>query len=386
MRIAVLTTASIFAGAERHSLQLAMYLRSQGHDAFLACVGDTTYRVYKDAIGEAVPLMLIKAILERNTGGFFQWRKIFRELQADICVFEKPTLLHGSVRLDLAARICHKRYITIQQVAPYELPNLWVPFFGKIIRFRLWVLKARLKGYARSIYPHLTIAVSNSVRQKLISLYGFNSRKTRTVRNGVSSEQYKPDSVLRASGRKEYDIPENALVFGTACRLSPEKGLDFGLSCFLQIIREFPGSSIAWLIAGNGPLESEIRKEIEILGLQRHVRLLGFCKNVEQFYASCDFYLLPSRREGLPLSLLEAMSTGCCPIATAVDGTPEVLSSSKVGWLVPPDNPEKMISAMREAVSLTSQEREHLSRRSREHVQKYFELKGLLQEIASVLQ
>jgi glycosyltransferase involved in cell wall biosynthesis len=243
MRIAILTTASMFSGAERHSLQLTEYLRELGHDAFLVCAEESTYRVYKAAVGESVPLFLIKSTLKRDSGGFFEWRKIFRELKSDVCIFEKPTLLHGSAQFDLAARICNKRYITIQQVAHYKLPHLWTPFLGMLHRFKFWVLRARLKGYSQSLFPHLTITVSDSVRDNFISFYGFSKRKTITVRNGVDSEQYKPNLLLRNTSRNKYGIPTTASVFGTACRLSPEKGIDFALSCFSRITGEF-----FWLI------------------------------------------------------------------------------------------------------------------------------------------
>ncbi|MFN6129412.1 MAG: glycosyltransferase family 4 protein [Planctomycetota bacterium] len=386
MRVAVLTTASTFSGAERHSLQLTEYLINRGHDAFLACVGDSTYRVYQEAARESVPLILIKEELARNSGRFFQWMAIFRELNADVCIFEKPTLLHGSVRFDFAARLSHKRYITIQQVAPFHLPNLWTPWIGRIGRIKHWVLNARLRGYLRSIYPHCTIAVSDSVRQNLISLYGFPRKRTIAIRNGVDSGQFQPNRTMRENGRKEYRVPANALVFGTACRLSPEKGLDFGVACFHQLVRKFPESQLVWLIAGAGSIETEIRNQITRLELENHIHLLGFTKKIQQFYASCDFYLLPSRREGLPLSLLEAMSTGCCPIATAIDGIPEIITSKSVGWLVPQDDTARMVEAMEEAVSMTNQEREHLSHRARKHIQKVFELEDLLRQIASLVE
>jgi glycosyltransferase involved in cell wall biosynthesis len=222
-----------------------------------------------------------------------------------------------------------------------------------------------LRGFARSLAPHLTICVSESVRSGLCVQYAFPHRKTAVVHNGADTAKYLPDSARYFALRSELGLSDDTLIFGTACRLSEEKGLDLGLKCFERLVAQFPERRLAWVIVGDGPLREQLHSLVASKDLGNHVLLLGFRSDTTRLYRGFDYFLLPSRREGLPLSLIEAMASGCGPIVTNVDGIPEVLSNTKAGWMVPPDDPEALFKAMQDAVNQSPEQKSEMSQDAR---------------------
>ena len=89
------------------------------------------------------------------------------------------------------------------------------------------------------------------------------------------------------------------------------------------------------LIAGAGPLQSELIQLAARLGLERRVRFLGFEPDIKRWMQAADGFVLSSRWEGLPMGLLEAAACGLPAVATCVPGTPEVIVDGQTGWLTP---------------------------------------------------
>jgi glycosyltransferase involved in cell wall biosynthesis len=88
-------------------------------------------------------------------------------------------------------------------------------------------------------------------------------------------------------------------------------------------------------IVGNGPIEDDVRREIDRLGVEQHVRWFPYRGSVDPYLAALDLFVLPSAWEALPLSLLEAMSCSLPILATDVGGTPEVVEDGVTGRIVP---------------------------------------------------
>ena len=82
------------------------------------------------------------------------------------------------------------------------------------------------------------------------------------------------------------------------------------------------------------------------LGIQHRVYFTGFCKDISEFYALADCFVLPSRWEGLPISIAEAMVAGLPVIATKTDGNSEGVRDGINGLLVEPENPKTLALAM----------------------------------------
>jgi glycosyltransferase involved in cell wall biosynthesis len=107
------------------------------------------------------------------------------------------------------------------------------------------------------------------------------------------------------------------------------------------------GAPLTILFVGDGAERARVEKLAGDLGLDASdVRFLGFRNDVADILAASDFFVLPSRAEGLPLSILEAMSRALPVVCTAVGGNPELVSEGEQGYLVPVDDPGALAAAM----------------------------------------
>jgi len=153
-------------------------------------------------------------------------------------------------------------------------------------------------------------AVSASVKDYLVKVEKVPSARIRIIPNGLSG---------RVQSRRTRDF---AKVIGGAGRLVPQK--NFGR--FLRIARVLMeiDNSYRFVIAGNGPLESELKREAAELGV--NVEWFGVEPSLDRFFCEIDLYLLTSDFEGLPMALLEALQHGVPAAAMAVDGIREEFS------------------------------------------------------------
>ena len=144
--------------------------------------------------------------------------------------------------------------------------------------------------------------------------------------------------------RRELGIPEDAIVAITVDNLRREKDYPNLLHAAQLALREEP--SLIVLAVGQGPLAGEVRELHESLGLGDRVRLLGYRTDVSDLLAGSDLFVLASAHEGLPVSIMEAMTAGLPVVATAVGGVPEAVVTGKTGILLPPHDPEAPARAL----------------------------------------
>jgi glycosyltransferase involved in cell wall biosynthesis len=107
-----------------------------------------------------------------------------------------------------------------------------------------------------------------------------------------------------------------------------------------------PAPLFVWLIAGTGPLGGDLAKELARRGLAERVRLIGFRSDIPALLAAADLFCLTSRREGVPVSILEAMAAGKAVVATEVGGVSELVVSGETGLLAPAEDDAALAGAL----------------------------------------
>ena len=127
-------------------------------------------------------------------------------------------------------------------------------------------------------------------------------------------------------------------------RLSPEKGVDVLLAA-AAILRE-EGHPIDWLVVGDGPERAALERQCAALSLSDAVHFLGQVHDVAAIYRSVDLLVIPSRSEGLPNVLLEALRHDCFAVSTRVGAVPDVLDGTRAGLMVPPEEPRALADAI----------------------------------------
>jgi glycosyltransferase involved in cell wall biosynthesis len=123
-------------------------------------------------------------------------------------------------------------------------------------------------------------------------------------------------------------------------RLSIEKGVDVLVRALPAILKEFPG--LRCVVAGEGPERQRLLDLAAEIGVGGALELPGFCSDTSAFVASCSVMIHPSRIDGTPMAVLEAMAAHKTIVASAVGGIPSMLRQGAAGLLVPPEDPVRL--------------------------------------------
>ncbi|MBD3868680.1 MAG: glycosyltransferase family 4 protein [Acidobacteria bacterium] len=161
----------------------------------------------------------------------------------------------------------------------------------------------------------------------------------RVIHSGIDIQSYRRPASARWLTRKELGFEPDAVVVGTVACLKYQKApLDFIAAAKLAIAGD---PRLRFFIAGDGPLRPEVERAITAAGLEGKVRLLGWRQDIPELLAAMDLFVLTSLFEGLPRAVLQAMAAGVPVIATAVNGTPEVVIDGDTGRLIDPGQPDQ---------------------------------------------
>lgn len=174
---------------------------------------------------------------------------------------------------------------------------------------------------------------------------GVPPAKLRVVQNGITPYDATPN---RVGVRERLGLPADALLLTTVGRLEKQKGYTFLLEAAPAVIEQEPRAHFLWV--GEGQEETGLRERTTELGLEDRILFLGRREDVPELLASSDLFVLPSIFEGLPLSVLEAMSAGLPVVGTQVCGTREVVVEGKTGRLVAPEESGALAEAIIEVL------------------------------------
>lgn len=235
-----------------------------------------------------------------------------------------------------------------------------------------------LRLSARLWPPHSVVCTSNAVREALarhVAVPMF------VLHNGVDTARFSPDldrAAARAALGLDGDVPVVALV----ARLSPEKGISFLVDVARRLKAEVP--SVRLVVAGDGNWRARFDAACRAAELDGTVQRLGFVAHVERVYAAADVVLSTSETEGCPNTLLEAMAVGRPVVATAVDGTAEVIRDGLDGILAWPGAPAAFAARVAELLRSPSL-RSELGRAAVATVRRRFALDAQLGRLAHIL-
>src|SRR5919109_211517 len=188
------------------------------------------------------------------------------------------------------------------------------------------------------------IAVSEAARAFLISGKGYDARKIVVVPNGRDLSVYRPGAGGQAV-RKELGIDRATPLVGVVGRLEEQKGHVYLLDAWPSVLAEFPDARL--LLVGDGSLRGALEHHAQDLGIAGSVLFAGFRSDVPRVLDALDVLALPSLYEGMPLTAIEASAMAKPVVATAVDGTPEVVREGRTGRLVPPRDVVALSRALR---------------------------------------
>lgn len=193
----------------------------------------------------------------------------------------------------------------------------------------------RIERYL-SYFTNRITTVSESVGRYMIEHERIAPSKIKVIHNGIDTQPYAVHSDP-AKIRNELNIKENDLIIGNVARLSLNKDHVTLLRAFRLIANSVPQAKL--LIAGEGALKKDLLDLRGELGLDHNAFFLGNRRDIPELLKSFDIFALSSIKEGLPITILEAMASGLPVLCTDVDGNPEVVTDNVTGFIVPARNP-----------------------------------------------
>jgi glycosyltransferase involved in cell wall biosynthesis len=188
-----------------------------------------------------------------------------------------------------------------------------------------------------------SVLVAVSRRTKKRALYeGVDPDRIVVIQNGV--ELVNLSLINRSEARAEAGTGGDDLFLMSVGRLAYQKAHEILVQSMPAVLKEYPNVKLG--IFGDGFLRSQLESQIRIMGLANSIRIFGIREDIDRFLVAADVFVLPSRWEGLPIALLEAMSAGLPVVATAVEGVDEVVVQGEQGLLVPTEDSAALAEAM----------------------------------------
>jgi glycosyltransferase involved in cell wall biosynthesis len=211
--------------------------------------------------------------------------------------------------------------------------------YSPIGRWLYLALERRLSRLSRTI---INVSASQSVEG--LGLRLFRAEQNAVVVNGIAPEEISRVMSESPVSRESLALTADDVVLGCITRFDPIKRLEVLLAALQQLGGRLP--RVTLLLVGAGTEEDRIRRLTFDMGLQDRVIFTGFLENPARVYPALDLYVTASQKEGLPLSLVEAMCAGLAVVATDVPGHRDVVIHGETGLLVPPNDSAALSDAI----------------------------------------
>jgi glycosyltransferase involved in cell wall biosynthesis len=173
--------------------------------------------------------------------------------------------------------------------------------------------------------------------------------RTEVLVHGVELEAVRAHRDARRRIRAELGVDDSMVLAVTVANLRADKDYPTLLQAARRTLDR--GVAIRFAAVGQGPLENDIRAQVNRLGLEETFRLLGYRADALDVLAAADLFVLASRKEGYPVSVMEALALGVPVVATGAGGVREAVRSGVEGILVPVSRPDLLGDALADLVS-----------------------------------
>ncbi len=293
-----------------------------------------------------------------DIGAILSLRDVLEQAEVELLHVQD---LRSSITGGLAARS-----LNIPVVRTIHMPEFYTSGLDTLrsrLRRRYYILLERLTNHW---LMHRVIFVSNRILDQAVQLHLAPLERSEVIPNGIELTHQKPVKP-RSEIRQSLDTPENAIVLIYVGRLEFQKGVDILLHALSDLAAEIPHE--VWII-GDGSLRSELESLSKDLHLETRIHFLGQREDVPDLLAASDVFVLPSRYEGMPIALLEAMGSGLPCIVTDVGENGVIVRRANCGYVIPPGEVDRLSDKLRELMS-SSELRMEMSTAARFAVNEY---------------
>ncbi|NWF90936.1 MAG: glycosyltransferase [Ignavibacteriaceae bacterium] len=190
--------------------------------------------------------------------------------------------------------------------------------------------------------------------------------------------------------KPRYENPNKIPIILSVGRLARVKGFDVLLKASAQLAKKKIAHRIT--IIGYGPEKQALSKLANVLGINEHVEMMDYCppEKVKEILNSSNLFVLASKydeeeiQEGVPVSIMEAMSVGLPVISTKIGGIPELVEDKKTGYLIEPNNPIELAEKIEELLKMPKSELQTIVQNARKKIEIEYNLDKLNEELLTL--
>jgi glycosyltransferase involved in cell wall biosynthesis len=323
-------------GAEQHVVDLALALRARGWRVDVACSVVST-----SAARDPAPVLarlqaaditvheLVGTLVKRRAspGYALRLRRLVRQLE--------PNLVHAHI---YASEVAAAAALAGSDLPLVLTEHTEAPWRGPAAQ----AASRRAYRCASAI-----LAVSRAVQRLLVTEYAVPLSRVHVVLP-VGAATSRARVSTRVDGPRidatAADVRATGRTIGFVGRLQPEKGVDVLLHALALVLRRHPTAGTA--LIGDGPERDRLESLAQSLGIEQTVSFLGFIPDPTTWLRRCDVLAVPSRSDGSPLVVHEALLAGVPVVGSDVGGIPDRLLDGRLGLLVPPGDPVQLAAAL----------------------------------------
>ena len=378
MKIIYGITKSNFGGAQRYVLELAKESKKLGHDVSVLCGGNGV--LIEKLKEENIKIITIPGfgrdmdLLNDAPRLWFIIKTIYKE-KPDVFHINSAKMggagIFTTFVLNLYSKLRAKSLVADRQGHKLEAiftAHGWAfneprPFWQKVlIKFFSWLT---------IVSAHKTICVSDKMMDE-VKNWPFTHDKLVVVKNGLENFNL----LSREESREKLNIDKDEFVVGTIAELHKVKGIDILLRAWQKFIKNRKARLI---IIGEGEEKTKLINMAHSMGISDTVIFTGNIDNARSLLLALDMFVLASRKEGLPYTILEAGFAGLPVISTKVGGIPEIIDSGVNGILIDKEDTEALFSSL---ILLSEDEklRHRLGQALKEKIEKEFSLEKMVKE------
>lgn len=373
-KILYIITKGNWGGAQRYVFDLATHLPKELFEPVVA-KGEGTMLSEKLTRAGIRTIHLAKLFENRKVqpgasdfGAFFEILHLLKT--------ERPDIIHlNSSRASLLGALASRLLSLFSFLVPnaYRLkPRLIFTVHGwpfkeprsSFVRTLIW-----LASYLTALLAHRVVVLSKGdyeLAGKMPSI----SRKVSLIYNGIEATE----ELSRTDTREKLTLPTEAFVIGTIAELNRNKGI----STLIEALTQLP-NKIRLCLIGDGEDRQKLQTLAHFRNVADRITFVGALPDASAYLSAFDLFVLPSLKEGLPYTLLEAGMQGLPVVASDISGIRDIISTSHVGILVPPQDPRKLAEAIH-TLFVQKDTREKLGGALKERVVQTFSLSRMLEE------
>ncbi len=382
-KILYIITKGNWGGAQRYVFDLATHLPKKQFEPVVAMGAGTTLSERLTQAGIRT-IHLAKLFENRKVqpgasdfGAFFEILHLLKT--------ERPDIIHlnssrASLLGALASRIVSastffphllnaKRYpLNVSRLIftahgwPFKEPR------SAFVRILIW-----LASYLTAFLAHRVIVLSQGDYELAGKMPGI-SKKLSLLYNGVEATE----GLSRTDARARLTLPMETFVIGTIAELNRNKGI----STLIEALTLLP-KEVHLCLIGDGEDRQKLQTLAHFRGVADRIQFAGTIAHADAYLRAFDLFVLPSLKEGLPYTVLEAGIQGLPVVASGISGIRDIISTPLVGVLVVPRGPQKLAEAIH-TLFVQKDLRETLGTALKERVEKLFSFERMLQETVTL--